>query len=847
MGWDALSNNTTTIACPENWKYRSDEGLGSHRSQGVHALYGGGGYVVNLGYEAKTARWILNDITKKGWIDRQTRVVMVELSTFNVATKLLTVTTLYFEMLPSGYLGTSTRTQVMPLFKTDSTLTEVYLVTFLIFAFALGYYLVSECIRISQLKCSYFLSIWNWLEMLQIISAILVMAFSIQREVETSSVLQQLKRNPFVSVSFHETLFWFQTENSMICIAVTVVVLRLLRLLKFNKNVIVLFLAMRKSLRPVMSFTVVLALVFVAYGHAGCLLFGKNVYMFSSFKRVIVSQFLMSLGSPAPHSELQQVDRVLAKLYSQSFLFVTMIILMNMFVAILNEAHTESNISAKENDDMEVANLLLSNILNFLSVNRAHSSTASHERESLKERPETGEISSTTDTQEGSKLEVSDDTEVSSKCMAKKPSQTNDSHGCLEPLVSAPCRDRYAMPSTPRNSFNGQSEPIGLCCSVLPDGYAIPSIQTNTIVGQSDPSQFCGSLLFPERCEMSSASQYSSYEDMKTSTILNSSMLVGEQNDPTDILRYWLSPASSTLSLDSLTSLSEQRQPSALPLNSPSPDKHAKSSISRNSFDAQLGPTNLFSSSFSPDSYAMPSTRNSFDVKSEEELFCFSVTPGSYYGQIQPLPLPERSTFSHRSATSSTAHNSFNSESSLKGFSPIVDVDNKNNLESDTTRTVHFASDVKIKHFRVRSWDSSNDSVDHSYLSAKQGKERGSGTKTTNNNASVGKRSEGITATSQTNEWSRPVSDEPRANIIDFDEVSKWMKKARYSRNTSQHTATSIVSQNSRRIVVDFDAVSKMIKKTRQGRKGGVTKNTAQLENRAKRLHELLQALDLFE
>ena len=110
----------------------------------MHALYGGGGYVANLGYEAKTARRILNDITKKGWIDRQTRVVMVELSTFNVATKLLTVTTLYFEMLPSGYLETSTRTQVMPLFKTDSTVTEVYLVTFLIFAFVLGYYLVSE-------------------------------------------------------------------------------------------------------------------------------------------------------------------------------------------------------------------------------------------------------------------------------------------------------------------------------------------------------------------------------------------------------------------------------------------------------------------------------------------------------------------------------------------------------------------------------------------------------------------------------------------------------------------------------------------------------------------------------
>jgi len=60
------------------------------------------------------------------------------------------------------------------------------------------------------------------------------------------------------------------------------------------------------------------------------------------------------------------------------------------------------------------------------------------------------------------------------------------------------------------------------------------------------------------------------------------------------------------------------------------------------------------------------------------------------------------------------------------------------------------------------------------YLLAKQGKERGSRNKTTNNdNASLGKRSDGITATSQTNESSRPLSEEPRENLIDFDEVSE--------------------------------------------------------------------------
>ena len=376
LGWDVSSNTNSskqkTHVCPENWNYRSKDELESHDSLGLHALYKGGGYIANLGYNGQTAGWIINDLTENKWIDRQTRVVLVEVSSYNAGTKLLADAAIYFEMLPSGFLEPSMKVRVMPWVKSDSVSKDVYLVIFLIFGFVVGYFLVTECIKFFRMKFSYFSSIWNWLEMLQIISSVLVVAFSIQREITMTSTLQKLKLNPHASISFHNTLSWFEKENSMICVSLTVAVLRVLRLLKLNSHIVTLFIAIRKSARPLMSFTVVFAIVFIAYGHAGLLLFGKNAYMFSSLKLVMVSQFLMSLGSQAPRKELKEVDWRVANLYSGSFIFITMTILINMFVAILNEAQMKSTNSAKDEDDIEVANLLLSKFLNLLGINSKH-------------------------------------------------------------------------------------------------------------------------------------------------------------------------------------------------------------------------------------------------------------------------------------------------------------------------------------------------------------------------------------------------------------------------------------------------------------------------------------------
>ena len=495
--WSQLTNTTsvTDVACPENWRYSTEDATGIHKSRAIHSLYSGGGYVANLGYDDSTARRILKDLVNNGWIDRQTRAILVEFSKFNVATELLVDVTLYFEMLPSGFWETSMRNPVIPMAKSDSDFTDVYMAIVLLFAFVLGYYLVTECIRLYRLKCAYFKSIWNWLEMLQIVSAFLVSVISIERERQTAHVLQKLKANPFVSVSFHDALLWFEIENYLICITVTTATLRLLKLLKFNSHIIVLFQAVRKSLKPILSYAVVFCVIFTAYGHVGFLLFGKNAYMFSTIYRTIASQFLMCLGDSASRSILENVHIIHARIYVQSLLFITMVILINIFVAILNDAHSDSTSSDENSEDIEVANLLLSKFLKFIGIRKEKQGDSS----SINEENETSagnirqEASSWVTELSAAKTE---ELERSAKAdMGVKTSETNWQNESSEVFQSSlsldatSSVDRFKMLSASRHSLDERSETSEFFDSMLlTDTEAKPAISRNSLDSASfDP------------------------------------------------------------------------------------------------------------------------------------------------------------------------------------------------------------------------------------------------------------------------------------------------------------------------------------------------------------------------
>ena len=357
--------NVSSLLCPEDWEYNGDGQLGSFDSWGRFAVYSGGGYLANLGYNKFTAKRIIDDLIKNDWIDRQTRAVLVEFSLYNPSSNLLAVMTYYYEVLPAGFAGVFKSYGILPLSATDPQAHNTYLLFVLLFGFLLACYFVLECIKLCRQKRSYFSSVWNWLDVLQILTASSALFLQWMRSKEAGKSFEKLKENPFVPVSFHQALFLFDAENLTICIASVIATLRLLKGFYFNPQVIIFSFTIRRSFSSLASFFVIFSVVAVGHALLGMLAFGKSVYMFSSLPQAIFSQFLMFLGSNIPLDELKDANPIVGRLFFFTFVSSTTIILGNMLIAIIND-HYVSSCADKGGEDVELAQFIMKRILEIM-------------------------------------------------------------------------------------------------------------------------------------------------------------------------------------------------------------------------------------------------------------------------------------------------------------------------------------------------------------------------------------------------------------------------------------------------------------------------------------------------
>ena len=98
-GWRPLPLNASwpkaLRICPKPWRYQTAETLDTDPVKAVYNTYGGGGYVAVLGYDEQTARGVLDETIGHGWLDRNTRSVIVEFAAFNFNTNLISIATFH--------------------------------------------------------------------------------------------------------------------------------------------------------------------------------------------------------------------------------------------------------------------------------------------------------------------------------------------------------------------------------------------------------------------------------------------------------------------------------------------------------------------------------------------------------------------------------------------------------------------------------------------------------------------------------------------------------------------------------------------------------------------------------
>ncbi|NXU75077.1 PK2L2 protein, partial [Oreotrochilus melanogaster] len=321
------------------WKYNPGPSF-SPWHWGSVGLYRSGGYIFTLPKSKQKSVEKLIFLKHNEWLTQGTRVIFIDFSTYNANVNLFCIVRLVAEFPATGGALTSSQFYSVKLLRyvtyRDYLLASCE-ITFCCFIVA---FIIQEAIKIVKLKKEYFKNAWNWLEMLLLLASLLAIAFNIYRTVQVSLLMEELLSNNYVYPDFYFLAYWQVLYDNMIAVTIFFAWLKIFKYINLSKTMTQLSSTLSHCAKDIIGFATIFFIVFFAYAQLGYLVFGSHVEEFSTFQNCIFTQFRIVLGD-FEFEAIETVNRILGPLYFITFVFFVFFLLLNMFLAIINDAYSE--------------------------------------------------------------------------------------------------------------------------------------------------------------------------------------------------------------------------------------------------------------------------------------------------------------------------------------------------------------------------------------------------------------------------------------------------------------------------------------------------------------------------
>ncbi|XP_021568668.1 polycystic kidney disease 2-like 2 protein, partial [Carlito syrichta] len=237
-------------------------------------------------------------------------------------------------------------------------------ITFCIFLFI---FTTQEIKRMKEFKSDYFKSIWNWLELLLLLLCFVAVSFNIYCNVQIFILLGQLLKSTEKYSDFYFLAYWYIYYNNIIAITIFFAWIKIFKFISFNKTMSQLSSTLSRCIKDIVGFAIMFFIIFFAYAQLGFLIFGSQVDDFSTFQNSIFAQFRIVLGD-FNFAGIQQANRILGPIYFITFIFFVFFVLLNMFLAIINDTYSEvkADYSIGRRPDFELGKMIKKSYENAL-------------------------------------------------------------------------------------------------------------------------------------------------------------------------------------------------------------------------------------------------------------------------------------------------------------------------------------------------------------------------------------------------------------------------------------------------------------------------------------------------
>ena len=200
---------------PNQWTHRTaaqldamGRTLGSN-FRGRFANYDGGGYVADLPSNLTAARLAVEQLEQRGFVDRATRAIFVDLAAFNANVGMFYSARIVFEFLPSGGIVSSAVLRVLKPLLYEDTADFVRLVFELLLVLLLAGFLVTEARQINRVYREtgglglYFGVWWNvldWCNALLLVAAVVLRLYLVVHTLEMLELIGEIEPEQYVNL-----------------------------------------------------------------------------------------------------------------------------------------------------------------------------------------------------------------------------------------------------------------------------------------------------------------------------------------------------------------------------------------------------------------------------------------------------------------------------------------------------------------------------------------------------------------------------------------------------------------------------------------------------------------------
>ncbi|XP_043950395.1 polycystic kidney disease 2-like 2 protein isoform X2 [Drosophila biarmipes] len=318
--------------------YRTMNDLDSTPIWTVLAFYRSGGYTVDLEYDKDKNLKIISDLKEIHWLDRGSRLCLVEFNLYNENTDIFQSVKLIAEIPPTGGVIPQAHLQTVKQYSFFTDRSMVMTVIYIFWYIMIIYYTIYEIteMRKSGVKI-YFFSMLNILDCAILLGCYLALVYNIWHTFKVISVTTKAQVE-LTYQSLDVLCFWNIIYVDMMAILAFLVWIKIFKFISFNKTLVQFTTTLKRCSKDLAGFSLMFGIVFLAYAQLGLLLFGTKHPDFRNFITSILTMIRMILGD-FQYNLIEQANRVLGPIYFLTYILLVFFILLNMFLAIIMETY----------------------------------------------------------------------------------------------------------------------------------------------------------------------------------------------------------------------------------------------------------------------------------------------------------------------------------------------------------------------------------------------------------------------------------------------------------------------------------------------------------------------------